>query len=153
MRIIQNGFCMRRTIELAVIVIYGNITISIHVPQVGVDAGQKASRSLHQNFNPRPPSGGRRRGTVRRLTIEHFNPRPPSGGRPPRFSIPSVVLYFNPRPPSGGRRCYPIRQSIRHSDFNPRPPSGGRRTILILSVHQPSNISGTRPSILPTVIS
>ena len=37
--------------------------------------------------------------------LQNFNPRPPRGGRP--FKVALYVyadLYFNPRPPRGGRR-------------------------------------------------
>ena len=101
-----------------------------------------------EDFNPRPPCGGRRqhcphRFQRHRISIHapraggdrfhrgpcrgrcYFNPRPPCGGRlHPRNTKP-MPRHFNPRPPCGGR---PSGASVRPatSDFNPRPPCGGR---------------------------
>ena len=39
------------------------------------------------------------------INLNNFNPRPPRGGRLP---IPAKTVdgeYFNPRPPRGGRHC------------------------------------------------
>ena len=85
------------------------------------------NKELADNFNPRPPSGGRQGGGTAERPLGNFNPRPPSGGRPAGTRAARPPADFNPRPPSGGRRrC--IRQclcpSVQH--FNPRPPSGGR---------------------------
>ena len=81
-----------------------------------------------QDFNPRPPRGGRRTTTPGTSSRINFNPRPPRGGRldeRQRFRIvhaisihalreegdlssisgTSSISYFNPRPPRGGRHC------------------------------------------------
>ncbi len=57
---------------------------------------------------------------------QDFNPRPPWGGRP-YISLPRKpkAPYFNPRPPWGGRRRRAAAAN-RRSHFNPRPPWGGR---------------------------
>ena len=38
-------------------------------------------------------------------TFNNFNPRPPCGGRQIRRTGANYVLHFNPRPPCGGRRA------------------------------------------------
>ena len=56
------------------------------------------------NFNPRPPRGGRRGGTLLTDTLVVFQSTP--SARRATDSTPEVFgagLYFNPRPPRGGR--------------------------------------------------
>ena len=105
--------------------------------------------TLHVNFYPRPPRGGRPVSTMRTglycpISIHalreegdvtqairgqwptYFYPRPPRGGRLGSGAMRGGIrLYFYPRPPRGGR---PINMSqvIQTSDFYPRPPRGGR---------------------------
>ena len=104
------------------------ISISIHAPREGGDGLCGQSSKVLQDFNPRPPRGGRRHAT---RTVEHhghFNPRPPRGGRPRHVEIVRHRLqYFNPRPPRGGRLPELLRGVFGRVHFNPRPPRGGRR--------------------------
>ena len=103
-----------------------------------------------QNFNPRPPWGGRLLlplvGLLRRRLFQstpsvgratacpdfrggsgsYFNPRPPWGGRQFTQISKSGCLNFNPRPPWGGRLPRPCRREAGDRNFNPRPPWGGR---------------------------
>ena len=87
-------------------------------------------------------------GVYNTLVLNNFNPRPPWGGR---LSLAVVIIptadisihalrgegdahltriftndkNFNPRPPWGGRQVKtPSKASLY--DFNPRPPWGGR---------------------------
>ena len=85
------------------------------------------STSGRNNFYPRPPRGGRRRGRQTRIGEVYFYPRPPRGGRRKRprhhrrrgpISIHALreegdlshgnmqysAVYFYPRPPRGGRQ-------------------------------------------------
>ena len=55
--------------------------ISIHAPREGGDYDKARERHCEEDFNPRPPRGGR---LIRQSHLPadlHFNPRPPRGGR------------------------------------------------------------------------
>ena len=104
---------------------------------------------IGQDFNPRPPCGGRRIGQRHSTIIKNFNPRPPCGGRPGRRSqtptaesisihVPrvedddeldtdgNIIGGFQSTSPvwrtTKARQISPL--NWRH--FNPRPPCGGR---------------------------
>ena len=120
------------------------ISISIHAPREGGDGLCGQSSKVLQDFNPRPPRGGRRHAT---RTVEHhghFNPRPPRGGRPRHVEIVRHRLqYFNPRPPRGGRLA--ARDLHRGGrTFQSMPPARGATsspamaiTEAIISIHAP----------------
>ena len=77
--------------------------ISIHAPREGGDFINKPHILVDNNFNPRPPRGGRP-GPARQPRQERdFNPRPPRGGRPGTGGAGQAQGHFNPRPPRGGR--------------------------------------------------
>ena len=102
-------------------------TISIHALRVEGDWIVKTLMLEGNDFYPRPPGGGRRRGLPRRadrrrisihaLRVEgdvgnilsalpaftNFYPRPPGGGRPGTYSYTLAPTDFYPRPPGGGR--------------------------------------------------
>ena len=101
------------------------------------------------NFNPRPPHGGRRpggRATDRDVTISIHAPRmggdeyliisgcalsisihaPRMGGDYGPCREDHTVSYFNPRPPHGGRQVTGAPLPPMAENFNPRPPHGGR---------------------------
>ena len=79
--------------------------ISIHAPREGGDQKQHTQEQhTSNNFNPRPPRGGRRPGPSQPGRPQDFNPRPPRGGRLYRYGLYTLVpCNFNPRPPRGGR--------------------------------------------------
>ena len=103
---------------------------------------------MDNDFNPRPPRGGRR-GQRRPCAGHHdFNPRPPRGGRRPRWCRTLRRYGFQSTPPARGATVEGLRErgmveiSIHApreggdpdrplyppggSHFNPRPPRGGR---------------------------
>ena len=105
--------------------------------------------SLHTNFYPRPPRGGRpgavtmaavlgkflstpsaRRATrgcpLSGSTSEYFYPRPPRGGRPGRCNVRRLVGIFLSTPSArrATDRILPIVSPSKY--FYPRPPRGGR---------------------------
>ena len=56
--------------------------ISIHAPRVGGDHFFDRHIFTFENFNPRPPCGGRQiRPSMWLRRVSYFNPRPPCGGR------------------------------------------------------------------------
>ena len=88
------------------------------------------------NFYPRPPRGGRRRGSAPCSGARHFYPRPPRGGRPgvSVFLIPWLKFLSTPsarRATRGMRRGSP---GLRN--FYPRPPRGGRLCFNVLFCEQ-----------------
>ena len=79
--------------------------ISIHAPREGGDGrGGASSGGTYGSFQSTPPARG---ATPKWASGEQdnndFNPRPPRGGRRRRQSRGHGGLYFNPRPPRGGR--------------------------------------------------
>ena len=101
--------------------------ISIHAPREGGDDLCGFGVTRHDDFNPRPPRGGRRRrgrGHRGRGGISIHAPR--EGGDKFFLSGGFSRGNFNPRPPRGGRRAPAQRGSAPLSYFNPRPPRGGR---------------------------
>ena len=103
------------------------VCISIHAPRVGGDSHRKMTGCPNNNFNPRPPCGGRLWwwSPVILLVRKNFNPRPPCGGRPQgRAGTRNTKIYFNPRPPCGGR----LAEAHDYTDanlFQSTPPVWG----------------------------
>ena len=54
------------------------------------------------DFNPRPPCGGRLKPGYAQVNLEHFNPRPPCGGRPRKHRTPPAAPAFQSTPPVRG---------------------------------------------------
>ena len=113
-----------------------NSEISIHALRGEGDRPPRAAREPRQKVQS-TPSVGRATYTddIKHWLEDDFNPRPPWGGRPDwRFALFKLAFYFNPRPPWGGRPAPPFRPArCRRWHFNPRPPWGGRRQSLMLS--------------------
>ena len=156
--------------------------ISIHAARVGCDGRNSGGgSSLQRDFNPRSPSGLRRKAAWMALRSRtHFNPRSPSGLRPqlPRRAA-GAYRDFNPRSPSGLRLAFaggsitPGVISIHAARvgcdpaanistaaiiyFNPRSPSGLRQYINAQRAgcrnFNPRSPSGLRPGHLINGIS
>ena len=104
----------------------GHLCISIHAPRAGGDIFTPRSHKILDNFNPRPPCGGRRLDSFFILPVHlPFQSTPPVRGATRRSAARPPRQYFNPRPPCGGRLYAPFIRSPR-THFNPRPPCGGR---------------------------
>ena len=121
------------------------------------------------DFNPRPPHGGRRSAESALSSESIFQSTSPARGttakRIPRFFW---RLNFNPRPPHGGRRCSTLcriyskvisihvpRMGGRHRVarsapcsryFNPRPPHGGRRVAVGAVVAKVAKFQSASPA-------
>ena len=143
------------------------IFISIHAPRVGGDITDVSLCRRPDNFNPRPPCGGRPCPARRRKRRWEFQSTPPVWGATLLAEGQEDILrHFNPRPPCGGRRDVPVEASVQivisihaprvggdpvptlwvrlASYFNPRPPCGGRRRRTVrevlnmtISIHAP----------------
>ena len=81
-----------------------NRTISIHALREEGDTASIPSRPRTMNFYPRPPRGGRRKGSGGAVRRRYFYPRPPRGGRRGSGISAPTPDNFYPRPPRGGRR-------------------------------------------------
>ena len=133
----------------------GSGFISIHAPRVGGDITDVSLCRRPDNFNPRPPCGGRHTHGDCSFCDHDFNPRPPCGGRQRRDVSPPRKTTFQSTPPVWGATRPPSlgictartisihaprvggdRSDRRHqggaTNFNPRPPCGGRRPSHIL---------------------
>ena len=135
--------------------------ISIHALRGEGDPYSPSFINKHDNFNPRPPWGGRQNVIrinfyTRIISIHALRGEgdlkytvflgqsflfqsTPSVGRATKCTVDMIPMqkYFNPRPPWGGRLSS-FSFCFAYSYFNPRPPWGGRPI---------NTVSTTRPSI------
>ena len=104
--------------------------ISIHALREEGDGGQQAETHPGQDFNPRPPRGGRpyRRFGRHTHTLQHFNPRPPRGGRQYIGGQRIAINVFQSTPSARRATLRSCKAFVGTLYFNPRPPRGGRRT-------------------------
>ena len=141
--------------------------ISIHAPREGGDQCPDNLLPDGEDFNPRPPRGGRLSRFINQSPfISNFNPRPPRGGRLKRWQPTQVYLSISIHAPREGGDCYlkipdffliisihapreggdQSRKAERQGTlyFNPRPPRGGRLhsvstmcALSVISIHAP----------------
>ena len=106
--------------------------ISIHAPREGGDICVVDWCTQHQNFNPRPPRGGRpyRRVPVHRCSVISIH-APREGGDGSNKRQAPLTLTFQSTPPARGATAPAPWAGCRTSDFNPRPPRGGRRPLFL----------------------
>ena len=127
------------------------LVISIHALRGEGDLSlQCVEKRQREDFNPRPPWGGRQNQGAVDASVKEFQSTPsvgratcifligrklsgfqstPSVGRatlPQSTSAAHNRRHFNPRPPWGGRPCHKGSSQVWYQDFNPRPPWGGR---------------------------
>ena len=144
----------------------GGPAISIHAPREGGDLTRSEIKTRSEDFNPRPPRGGRRPKMPIAPPRSNFNPRPPRGGRPsgtahltevrdisihaPReggdLGFPTMRVgnrTFQSTPPARGATA-PCRQETLLSSFQSTPPARGatyiKATVEIpfpISIHAP----------------
>ena len=109
--------------------------ISIHAPRVGGDETVYHQTSANNDFNPRPPCGGRRLSGDFPATARRFQSTPPVWGATGYYigkPMPPEISIHAPR--VGGDDTSPQMISLT-SHFNPRPPCGGRRSENSSSLH------------------
>ena len=107
-------------------------TISIHALREEGDIGSGEVLAPTPNFYPRPPRGGRPRGSRRNNKMGDFYPRPPRGGRrDPEFKNIQRSLFLSTPSARRATRCSRSSPTGR-KNFYPRPPRGGRRDRLPL---------------------
>jgi len=96
-------------------------------PSAGRATSRCAPKSYCQTFQS-APSAGRATPLCRgqALACEDFNPRPPRGGRPRPESPAPVSRVISIRALRGEGDHHGSAYSLIRSNFNPRPPRGGR---------------------------
>ena len=78
--------------------------ISIHAPREGGDGGINYPPPYKEDFNPRPPRGGRRFVRIVSLSLPIISIHAPrEGGDQDATAEDRQAEDFNPRPPRGGR--------------------------------------------------
>ena len=106
----------------------------------------------NENFNPRPPCGGRLRHPGTQWGPPDFNPRPPCGGRPlptERLAAAGIISIHGPR--VGADLVQSVHVGQFFADFNPRPPCGGRRSMPASDL-EPDTFQSTAPVWGPTPV-
>ena len=97
-------------------------------PSVGrATSPKRAFLILLNNFNPRPPWGGRLLLFLFMNLYTHFNPRPPWGGRRVSAVIYRIINGISIHALRGEGDPEQLEAALHQIDFNPRPPWGGRR--------------------------
>ena len=122
----------------------GRRRISIHAPREGGDVDVSPISTAYDDFNPRPPRGGRlchHRLREKASIISIHAPR--EGGDSSAVSSRGCALISIHAPREGGDDSGDV-QPIQGTDFNPRPPRGGRPQCLhhhffriCISIHAP----------------
>ena len=124
------------------------VLISIHAPREGGDLGSVSGLNRPNNFNPRPPRGGRPRKYLLGSVSGLFQSTPPARGATSGISMRPESDRFQSTPPARGATSVGLssskssgisihapreggdlrdrRTSRPNRDFNPRPPRGGR---------------------------
>ena len=122
---------------------YGGVFyISIHALREEGDRNTAGRLADRPHFYPRPPRGGRRASTARRLSFMQFLSTPSARRATTAVSFPASCRdNFYPRPPRGGRHR-PTNPQGHQQDFYPRPPRGGRHLagvlvnqVAVISIH------------------
>ena len=103
--------------------------ISIHALRGEDDVIERVAKTIRiEDFNPRPPWGGRQTNSRSTSPSLRFQSTPSVGRTTLAVKIFNKVRFdFNPRPPWGGRLVQTYTLYIQEKHFNPRPPWGGRR--------------------------
>ena len=87
--------------------------ISIHALREEGDRHRWPHRDVRRDFYPRPPRGGRPRGSTSPATRPDFYPRPPRGGRHPDTSDRQRISGFLSTP--SARRATRTAEAIRNA--------------------------------------
>ena len=101
--------------------------ISIHAPREGGDEARRRKTTRSNNFNPRPPRGGRRNASSTAPSRHQFQSTPPARGATLTVLHAEHRAQFQSTPPARGATTrQPDISATYDRDFNPRPPRGGR---------------------------
>ena len=149
------------------------MTVSIHAPRAGRDAGMLHVVVAQSCFNPRAPCGARPRHPRRPSSLAGFNPRAPCGARPFQRSYAIFWTVFQStlpvrgathqhrrgaglfavsiHAPRAGRDAPDVPMIASDQSFNPRAPCGARHPASIQGFRHtgcfnPRAPCGARPS-------
>ena len=117
----------RRATQAIMQGVYNHI-ISIHaLREEGDGRRHQSQRTQKQNFNPRPPRGGRLTPHRHGAKCKAFQSTP-SARRATRCAKAAVpnLLRFQSTPSARRATCSSLSASSTQPNFNPRPPRGGR---------------------------
>ena len=102
--------------------------ISIHAPRAGGDCCKRMIQKKRRKFQSTPPvRGATMRSMLAHQAEQDFNPRPPCGGRPSPYAGDSWAERISIHAPRAGGDPIICFIFCICPDFNPRPPCGGRR--------------------------
>ena len=103
-----------------------SISISIHAPRAGGDMAHCAAVFVVLVFQSTPPvRGATRTGCCPRYHRQDFNPRPPCGGRPPAGAGQAAPSAFQSTPPVRGATPRRRVRNGRCRGFQSTPPVRG----------------------------
>ena len=102
------------------------LKISIHALREEGDHGRCRRHSAKQDFNPRPPRGGRPDPERRKPTCSKFQSTPSARRATWGVNIRFTITKFQSTPSARRATKQRIHNVTESIDFNPRPPRGGR---------------------------
>ena len=100
--------------------------ISIHAPREGGDLDGAPGPGECQNFNPRPPRGGRPISIFKSNRFSKFQSTPPARGATNTRCRSIFGHYISIHAPREGGDQHSYTKEVSIKNFNPRPPRGGR---------------------------
>ena len=103
----------------------GGPAISIHAPREGGDLTRSEIKTRSEDFNPRPPRGGRRPKMPIAPPRSNFNPRPPRGGRPSGTAHLTEVRDISIHAPREGGDYHPQKEQEQKGISIHAPREGG----------------------------
>ena len=87
---------------------------------------RRSMKSIAWRFQSTPPARGATTSCDPRFPSRNdFNPRPPRGGRRRQFFLILAAVHFNPRPPRGGRPFCCFCSDFQIDSFQSTPPARG----------------------------
>ncbi len=126
--------------------------VSIHAPARGATSPPRFSTHGIKSFNPRPRTGGDRRGDALGTPALKFQSTPPHGGRQADGSSCVLWCRVSIHAPARGATCLRLVKRSCRLSFNPRPRTGGDRwywtdwpDYLKVSIHAPARGATWRP--------
>ena len=118
--------------------------ISIHAPREGGDCSMPLGQHLQVYFNPRPPRGGRQRGTASPQRWTPFQSTPPARGATQNSIWCISSLIFQSTPPARGATLLAANTYDILLLFQSTPPARGATNMdmthnayTLISIHAP----------------
>ena len=109
-----------------------DVAISIHALREEGDGAPQALPLLLDNFNPRPPRGGRPRLSLLTVTGQGFQSTPSARRATGRIDAQASDIEISIHALREESDRSSRRAGVGHRNFNPRPPRGERRVLPLL---------------------